>query len=168
MEKYFYIKQKIEMLFLFNFTCIISTKKMNSQAICAINLLQRGEHHDVMNYIKNFNGSGGFMYNYEEQYADVIKKADQLLDPDGMHSGGSWGCMLRTIQAVLNGETTVEELKEQDRQSDERYRLYLIEQERKKKEAAEAAQTQAEAQAQAIKYTWTSKLLYNSSYTFGE
>ena len=135
---------------------------MNSQAICAIYLLQRGEHHDVMNYIKNFNGSGGFMYNYEEQYADASEKAEQLLDPNGMHSGGSWSCMLRTIQAVLNGETTVEELIEQDRQSDERYRLYLIEQERKKKEAAEAATTQA------VKYTWTSKLLYNSSYTFGE
>ena len=107
---------------------------MNSQVIYAILLLERDGHHDVMNYIKNFNGSGGFMYNNNAEYAAVSAKTDQLLDPDGMHSGGSWGCMLRTIQAVFNGKTTVEELKEQDRLSDERYRLYLIEQERKKKE----------------------------------
>jgi len=105
---------------------------MNSQAICAIYLLQRDEHQDVMNYIKNFNGGGGFMYNDDAKYAKVSKKTDDLLDPYGMHSGGSWACMLRTIQSVLNGETTVEELKEQDRLSDEQYRLYLIEEERKK------------------------------------
>ena len=121
-------------------------------------MLRRGEHQDVMDYIKNFNGSGGFMYNNSAEYALVSAKAGALLDPDGMHSGSSWGCMLRTIQAVLNGETTVEELREEDRLSEERYRLYLIEQERKKKEAEEA---------RAAKCTWTSKL-YNSSYTFGE
>ena len=121
-------------------------------------MLRRGEHQDVMDYIKNFNGSGGFMYNNSAEYALVSAKAGALLDPDGMHSGSSWGCMLRTIQAVLNGETTVEELREQDKQSDERYRLYLIEQEIKEKEAAAA---------RAAKCTWTSKL-YNSSYTFGE
>ncbi len=133
-------------------------------------MLRRGEHQDVMDYIKNFNGSGGFMYNNNAEYALVSEKADQLLDPDGMHSGGSWGCMLRTIQAVLNGEITLEELIEEDKQSDERYRLYLIEEERKKKEkeAEVQAQVQAQAQAQEVKYTWTSKLLYNSSYTFGE
>ena len=132
---------------------------MNNQVINAILLLARDGHQDVMDYIKNFNGSGGFMYNNSAEYALVSKKTDDLLDPDGMHSGSSWGCMLRTIQAVLNGETTVEELREQDKQSDERYRLYLIEQEIKEKEAAAA---------RAAKYTWTSKLLYNSSYTFGE
>ena len=105
---------------------------MNSQAISAIYLLQRDEHQDVMNYIKKFNGSGGFMFNDNAEYAKVSKKTDDLLDPYGMHSGGSWACMLRTIQSVLNGETTVEELREQDRLSDEQYRLYLIEEEVKK------------------------------------
>ena len=135
---------------------------MNSQVIRAINLLREDGHHDVMNYIKNFNGRGGFMFNNNAEYALVSQKVNDLLDPDGMHSGSSWGCMLRTIQAVLNGETTVEELKEQDRLSEERYRLYLIEEERNK-QASERA-----AAARAAKCTWTSKLLYNRSYTFGE
>jgi hypothetical protein len=105
-----------------------TAKKMNSQAINAIYLLKNGEHQDVMDYIKNFNGNGGFMYNNDAEYHAVSAKADALLDANGMHSGGSWGCMLRTIQAVLNGETTVEELREQDKQIDEKYRLYMAEQ----------------------------------------
>ncbi len=114
----------------------------NSQAIEAIYLLRRGEHLDVMNYIKNFNSRGGFMYNDDAEYAVVSQKTEDLLDSNGMHSGGSWGCMLRTIQTVLNGETTVEQLIEEDRISDERYLEW-------KREQAQQAQAQEKAQAQA-------------------
>jgi hypothetical protein len=113
----------------------------NSQAIEAIYLLRRGEHLDVMNYIKNFNSRGGFMYNDDAEYAVVSQKTEDLLDSNGMHSGGSWGCMLRTIQAVLNRETTVEQLIEEDRISDERYLEW-------KREQAQQAQAQAQEKAQ--------------------
>ena len=117
----------------------------NSQAIEAIYLLRRGEHLDVMNYIKNFNGRGGFMYNNDAEYAVVSQKTEDLLDSNGMHSGGSWGCMLRTIQAVLNEETTVEQLIEEDHISDERY----LEWKREQAQQAQAQQAQQEKAQQA-------------------
>ena len=100
-----------------------------SQAIEAIYLLRRGEHQDVINYIKKFNGSGGFMFNNDADYADVRQKTEDLLDSNHGHSGGSWGCMLRTIQAVLNEVITVEQLIEEDRISHEKYLAWKREQE---------------------------------------
>ena len=43
----------------------------------------------------------------------------------------SWGCMLRTIQAVLNNKITLEQLIEEDRISNERYADYEVEQAQK-------------------------------------
>ena len=122
----------------------------NSQAIEAIYLLRRGEHQDVMNYIKNFNGNNGFMFNNDKNYADVRQKTEDLLDSNSGHSGGSWGCMLRTIQAVLNNKITLEQLIEEDRISNERYlewkRTYELEQAQKANVKAQAEQAPAQAE----------------------
>lgn len=122
----------------------------NSQAIQAIYLLRRGEHQDVMYYIKNFNGENGFMFNNDNNYADVRQKTEDLLDSNHGHSGGSWGCMLRTIQAVLNNKITIEQLIEEDRISNERYlewkRQYDLEQAQKANVKAQAQAEQAQAE----------------------
>jgi len=71
------------------------------------------DYPDVKNYINCFNGAYGFIYTIE---TDIVKKnlqeeMNRLLD-DGSHSGASWGFMLRTIQAVLNGTVTQAEITE--------------------------------------------------------
>ena len=122
----------------------------NSQAIDAIYLLRRGEHQDVMNYIKNFNGNNGFMFNNDKNYADVRQKTEDLLDSNHGHSGGSWGCMLRTIQAVLNNKITLEQLIEEDRISNERYlewkRTYELEQAQKANVKVQVEQAPAQVE----------------------
>jgi hypothetical protein len=65
------------------------------------------EYPDIAAYIKDFNGPHGFMYT-DAQGCAVGNRLEEVLDPHGCHSGGSWGCLLRGVQAVLNGTVTRE------------------------------------------------------------
>ena len=122
---------------------------MNSQAINGFTLLKNGEHTDIMEYIKTFDGPYGFMYTLESDPIknEISEKMSDLLDSRGNHSGASWGCMLRIIQALLLDKVSIEELNEEDRISDEKYRLYCEEQDLKK---AQQAHTQTQAQHELI------------------
>ena len=84
-----------------------------TDVIKALDLLVEYPH--LQKYIKVFNGPHGFMYTTETETHERACKLqlDELLDPNGMHSGGSWGFMLRGIQAVLMGTWTREYLVEQ-------------------------------------------------------
>jgi hypothetical protein len=115
---------------------------MSNQSVYkALDILR--EHPEITTYIKSFEGRGGFMYTQEKDPKRIALKhqMEELLD-DGSHSGASWGCMMRTIQAVLNGIVTIEELKEEDKRSNERYEAYLRE------IAQETAQEQTRAKVQ--------------------
>ena len=81
-----------------------------SSVIKALDLLV--EYPDLKSYIKGFNGPHGFMYTSETGTHERAcqKQLDELLDPTCMHSGSSWGSLLRNIQAVLNGLLTRESL----------------------------------------------------------
>lgn len=71
---------------------------------------------DIKEYIKNFDGDGGFTYttNTDPHYnAEIEKQMLSILNSAGVHSGYSWGCMLRGIQAVLKGSLTRESIEEQ-------------------------------------------------------
>jgi hypothetical protein len=76
-----------------------ATSKMN-YVLNALDVLV--EYPELMAYIKDFAGPRGFMFT-ESPYE---KQLDALLDSNGTHSGGSWACMLRGVQAVLNGVLT--------------------------------------------------------------
>ena len=117
---------------------------MNNQAINALALLKNGEHTDVMEYIKTFDGERGFMYTIERdpKRIEISERMSDLLNSHGNHSGASWGCMLRLIQALLLGKVSIEELNEEDRISDERYKVYCEEQNLKR--AQQAQEDQAE------------------------
>jgi len=100
---------------------------MSNQSVYkALDILR--EHNEITEYIKSFDGNGGFMYTTEKIPTRMVlnQQMEELLD-DGSHSGASWGCMMRTVQAVLNGVITVEQLREEDRRSNERYEEYLRE-----------------------------------------
>ena len=77
------------------------------------------EYPAIVEYIKNFDSPDGFMYTIETDPIKMRldKQMNDLLD-DGMHSGASWGCMLRMVQAVLNGITTREHILELIREED--------------------------------------------------
>jgi len=75
------------------------------------------EYPAITEYIKSFKGDEGFMYTTETDpdRMAIKNQMEDVLDEHGYHSGASWGCMMRDIQAVLTGVITVEQLKEQDR-----------------------------------------------------
>jgi hypothetical protein len=122
---------------------------MNRQAIGAVAILNNGEHTDIIEYIKTFDGESGFMYTIESdpKRIEISERMSDLLDSNGNHSGASWGCMIRLIQAILLGNVSIEELIEQDRISDEKCRLYYEEQNIKRAQQ-EQAQQQEQEQAQ--------------------
>ena len=78
------------------------------------------EYPDLMEYIKTFDSPAGFMYTKETdpERREYVTRLDELLDAES-HSGGSWGCMLRGIQAVLNGFITVEYLEQEAAEEEE-------------------------------------------------
>jgi len=81
-----------------------------SSVLNAIDVLV--EYPDLQKYIKEFNGHDGFMFTVgtDPQRIAYEIQLEQLLDANGMHSGGSWGCLMRSLQAVYNGALTREEL----------------------------------------------------------
>lgn len=81
-----------------------------SSVLNAIDVLV--EYPDLQEYIKEFNGYGGFMFTRETDphRIDCAVRLEALLDSKSMHSGGSWGCLMRSLQAVYNGSLTREEL----------------------------------------------------------
>ena len=86
-----------------------------SSVLNAIDVLV--EYPDLQEYIKGFNGYGGFMFNLNRE-ADPQRIAyeirlEQLLDAKGMHSGCSWGCLMRSLKAVYTGALTREEVEKE-------------------------------------------------------
>ncbi len=79
------------------------------------------EYPDLQEYIKDFNGSGGFMFTREndQRRINCAARLEELLDADGNHSGGSWGSLMRSIQAVLTGRATREQVLEKMAEEEE-------------------------------------------------
>jgi len=74
------------------------------QIIEALDVLANSKNADVVEYIKTFDGDGGFMYTREtEPNRIALKNKMETIINQGTHSGASWGCMLRAIQASLIG-----------------------------------------------------------------
>jgi hypothetical protein len=90
------------------------------QVLSSLDILQ--EHPDLTKYIKHFYGNHGFMYTVETdpELLRLNKKLDKTLD-DGSHSGASWGFMMRTVQGVLNGVITKEQILQQIEEEDRIY-----------------------------------------------
>jgi hypothetical protein len=92
------------------------------QTLNALDILAEPANIDVVNYIKTFNGDGGFMYTRETDPIRItLKKKMETIIDDTPHSGASWGYMLRVVQAVLNGKYTYEQLVINKKIEDERY-----------------------------------------------
>jgi len=80
-----------------------------TNVINALDILTKYPH--IEDYIKTYNNSGGFMFptSLSKQELILYLEMSNLLDnPD--HSGASFSCMLRCIQAVLNGVNTRENI----------------------------------------------------------
>ena len=101
------------------------------------------EYPDLMEYIKTFDSPAGFMYTKETdpERREYVTRLDELLDAES-HSGGSWGSMLRGIQAVLNGFITVEYLEQEAAEEEEHMKIMHA----KNVELRKARAAQAEAE----------------------
>ena len=110
-------------------------------------------HPDLMEYVKSFNGSGGFMFTVVTDPAkkQLEKRLEDILNSNGMHSGGSWGFMLRGIQAVLCGTYTRDYFIEKMAQEEEDLKRFHEELNKRdaEREAAKKAQSNAAAQSTA-------------------
>ena len=94
-----------------------------TQVIQGLDVLEQQERHDIQEYIRNFDGNGGFMYTEETDPERIRLKEDmeKLLD-DSSHSGSSWGWMMRVIQSVLTGHVKKEEILKQIQEDQEEAR----------------------------------------------
>jgi len=106
------------------------------------------EYPELQAYIKNFDAPRGFMFTCETDPHRIAyeKQLEQLLDSNGMHSGGSWGCLMRSLQAVYTGAVTREEVEKQV--AAEKRRIQEYEAAYQLRQAA-AAQVRAEYPCQA-------------------
>ena len=105
------------------------------QTLEALDILANPSNSDVVEYIKTFNGDSGFMYTVETEPTRIaLKEKIETIIDESSHSGASWGCMLRLIQAVLNGVYTYEDLVIEKNKEDEIYAKWLIEQELKRQQ----------------------------------
>ena len=70
------------------------------------------EYPDLQEYVKELNSPCGCIFTPEAdpQRIDCAARLEQLLDANGMHSGASWGFLLRSVQAILTGQMTREKL----------------------------------------------------------
>lgn len=94
--------------------------------ISGLDMLQ--DYPNIKEYIKNFDGAGGFMYttDIDPHYnAELEKQMSDILDARGTHSGCSWGCMLRGIQSVLKGTLTRESIEEQIFEYEKKYNEFM-------------------------------------------
>ncbi len=84
-------------------------------------LVVLAEYPDLEEYVREFYGHGGFMFTRETEphRMDCAARLETLLDPHGCHTGGSWGCMLRGVQAVLSGIVKRETLEEKAAEEEE-------------------------------------------------
>ena len=113
--------------------------------ISGLDMLQ--DYPTIKEYIKNFDGAGGFMYttNTDPHYnAELEKQMSDILDARGMHSGCSWGCMLRGIQAVLNGNVTLESIEEKIFEYEKNYIEFMRQLDLKRNNSKELAKMEDE------------------------
>lgn len=99
-----------------------------TQIIDALDVLADPRNADVVEYIKSFDGYGGFMYTQErDPHRIALKKKMETIINERPHSGASWGCMLRSVQASLNGVKgySYEDIITEKNKEEERYREYL-------------------------------------------
>jgi hypothetical protein len=99
-------------------------------------------HPDLEEYVCEFDGHGGFMFNRETDphRVDCAARLETLLDPHGCHTGSSWGSMLRGIQAVLSGILQREKLVNKAAEEEEHINIMRA-------KNAELRKAQAEAKA---------------------
>ncbi len=99
-------------------------------ALIGLDKLQQKENDDVAKYIESFNNDGGFMFHTEITNERIVikNKMEELLD-DGTHSGASFGCMMRLIQALLSGVITRQDLLKEIEEDDKKMEEFLKERE---------------------------------------
>jgi hypothetical protein len=116
------------------------------------------EYPDLIEYIKSFHNSGGFMFANE---TDTYRKScsdrlDKLLDSGGVHSGGSWGCMMRGVQQVFSGMVTREYILEKYIEEERSFKEWHDKQSQAQEHVQ--AKVQAKVQAQVVPKSLTELL----------
>jgi hypothetical protein len=101
---------------------------------------------DVAEYIKSFGDDQAFMYAEETDPERIALQIKMKKLDDGTHSGCSWGYMMRTVQSVLRGVNSYEDIVIAKNKQEERY-LEILKEDAEMERAYEASK-QASKQAQ--------------------
>ena len=149
---YIYIYYLREFLFFILHSVEYKKYKMARQVLRSLDILQ--EYPAISEYIKEFNGTHGFMYTRETDPVKIALnvKMEELLD-DGSHSGASWGYMMRYIQAVLQGNITLAEVQEKAAEEQAEENLWVAERNRLREAEMAVAQTEGVVQTEGVLQT---------------
>lgn len=133
-----------------------------SSIIKALDMLV--EYPDLQEYIKGFDGHGGFMFTRETEphRIDCAVRLEALLDANGMHSGGSWGCLMRSLQAVLTGVVKREQILATAAEEEEHMNIMREKNAELRRQRAAQAEEQAvaEAETQAVEQAEASGVIW--------
>ena len=115
----------------------------SKQLLEALDIL--AEYSDIQEYIKSFDDPQEFI-NTTNTNTDMVKQIDNLLDPQGMYTGGMWVLLLRNIHKALKGVITREyiltQIAEEKRKKDELdWELHYLEVNRRRQEMVSADRT---------------------------
>ena len=108
-------------------------------------------HLDMQEYIKSFDDPQDFINTintntYTNTNTDMVKRLDDLLDPQGMYTGAMWVLLLSNIHKALKGVITREyilnQIAEEKRKRDELdWELHYLEINRRRQEMVSAGRT---------------------------
>ena len=107
----------------------MSFYKQTLQVLDALSIDQQ----DIAEYIKSFGDDLAFMYAEETDPARIALQIKMKKLDDGTHSGASWGYMMRTVQSVLRGVNSYEDIVIAKNKQEERYRQLMEEEDAKLK-----------------------------------
>jgi hypothetical protein len=112
----------------------------SKQLLEALDILAK--YSDIQEYIKSFDDSQDFI-NTANTNTNMVKQIDNLLDPQGMYTGGMWVLLLRNIHKALKGVITREyiltQIAEEKQKRDELdWELHYLELNRRRQEMVSA------------------------------
>jgi len=114
----------------------------SKQLLEALDIL--AEYSNIQEYIKSFNEPQEFINTTNTNTnTDMVKQIDNLLDPQGIYTGGMWVLLLRNIHKALKGVITREyiltQIAEEKQKRDELdWELHYLELNRRRQEMVSA------------------------------
>jgi hypothetical protein len=91
------------------------------QCVCALDTL--ADYPALIDYVKTYERPFVYTVETDPRRQALAKQFDDVLNPDGRHSGGSWMYLIYILREVYKGNITYEEVVDEMNNAEERCRL---------------------------------------------